>query len=63
MTVLNFYGYYQVGEGMKNKLILACSVCGLRNYTVPSTQHKSDRLELKKYCKNCNAHTNHRQTK
>lgn len=52
-----------VGDCMKQKLILACAECGSRNYSLPSSQKKTERLEVKKFCKTCNAHTNHRQTK
>ncbi len=49
---------------MSNKLILACSECGSRNYSVPNNRSgKQDRLELKKFCTTCNAHTVHRETK
>lgn len=51
-----------VGESMGNKIVLACEKCGSRNYTTHN--HKdSERLELKKFCKNCNVHTTHRETK
>ncbi|WP_084172031.1 50S ribosomal protein L33 [Atopococcus tabaci] len=46
------------------KTALACSVCGSRNYTKPvSAQPRTERLEVKKFCKYCNKHTLHRQTK
>ncbi|AND37741.1 MULTISPECIES: 50S ribosomal protein L33 [Bacillaceae] len=47
---------------MTKKVILACSVCGSRNY---STAGKNDsaRLELKKFCSTCSAHTIHKETK
>ncbi|HLQ41112.1 MAG TPA: 50S ribosomal protein L33 [Tetragenococcus sp.] len=50
---------------MNNKKVaLACSECGSRNYTLPVSKNKGDqRLELKKFCKYCNKHTIHRQTK
>ncbi|MGD7046414.1 50S ribosomal protein L33 [Jeotgalibacillus proteolyticus] len=45
------------------KTALACTVCGTRNYSVPEGKDKqSDRLELKKFCRHCNAHTSHKQT-
>ncbi|WP_208528055.1 50S ribosomal protein L33 [Jeotgalibacillus sp. R-1-5s-1] len=48
---------------MSKKLILACSACGSRNYSVPKGADKqSDRLEVKKFCRYCNAHTPHKQT-
>jgi large subunit ribosomal protein L33 len=49
---------------MSNKLALACSQCGTRNYFVPkSGNENSTRLELKKFCSKCNHHTNHKETK
>ncbi|MEC2326294.1 50S ribosomal protein L33 [Lederbergia lenta] len=49
---------------MKKKTTLACASCGSRNYT---TEGKSaatlERLEVNKYCKRCNAHTVHKETK
>lgn len=47
-----------------NKVALACSDCGSRNYTKPVSEgHRTERLELKKYCKYCGKHTLHRETK
>ncbi|WP_083270926.1 50S ribosomal protein L33 [Bacillus marinisedimentorum] len=49
---------------MRKKVILACTECHNRNYTtMKNTQQNSDRLEVKKFCKHCNAHTIHRETK
>ncbi|MGM9988778.1 MAG: 50S ribosomal protein L33 [Bacillaceae bacterium] len=46
------------------KVSLACSQCGGRNYsTAKNTNTIAERLEIKKFCKNCNAHTIHRETK
>ncbi|MEW9502700.1 50S ribosomal protein L33 [Jeotgalibacillus marinus] len=48
---------------MSKKLILACSTCGARNYFVPQGKDKqSYRLEIKKFCRFCNAHTSHKET-
>ncbi|MCM0594802.1 50S ribosomal protein L33 [Weissella uvarum] len=44
------------------KIALACSVCGSRNYTINKKPDRSDRLEVKKYCKYCDQHTIHRET-
>lgn len=44
------------------KVALACSVCGSRNYMVTKKQTRADRLQVKKYCKYCDAHTLHRET-
>jgi large subunit ribosomal protein L33 len=43
---------------------LQCPDCKERNYT--STKNKRndpDRLELRKFCSRCRAHTRHRETK
>ncbi|WP_397443529.1 50S ribosomal protein L33 [Planococcus sp. 107-1] len=43
-------------------MVLSCSKCASRNYTVPSKEGRSTRLELKKFCAHCNGHTVHQQT-
>ncbi|PLR84793.1 50S ribosomal protein L33 [Bacillus canaveralius] len=49
---------------MRKKAILACSVCGSRNYsTMSNKQNQAERLELKKFCKTCGMQTIHRETK
>ncbi|PWA12969.1 50S ribosomal protein L33 [Pueribacillus theae] len=49
---------------MQSKLILACSVCGSRNYsTHKNKQNHMARMQIKKFCKRCNAHTIHHETK
>ncbi|OCA81037.1 50S ribosomal protein L33 [Bacillus sp. FJAT-27225] len=49
---------------MAKKAVLACSVCGSRNYSVSaSSKVKTERLELKKFCKTCNASTVHKETR
>ncbi|MBT2758965.1 50S ribosomal protein L33 [Mesobacillus foraminis] len=49
---------------MRKKITLACVDCGSRNYTTAgSKENQTERLELKKFCNNCNAHTVHRETK
>ncbi|WP_174734500.1 50S ribosomal protein L33 [Mesobacillus harenae] len=47
---------------MRVKVILACVECGSRNYT-SNKENLAERLELKKFCKTCNAHTVHKETK
>lgn len=47
---------------MNKKVTLACAECGTRNYSTTSKK-ESERLELKKFCKTCNVHTTHRETK
>lgn len=49
---------------MAEKVILTCSVCLSRNYsTHRNKKSKVERLEVKKFCKKCNAHTLHKETK
>lgn len=45
-------------------ITLACSECKERNYTTTKNK-KNDpqRLELKKFCQHCRAHTIHREVK
>jgi large subunit ribosomal protein L33 len=50
-------------SNMSKKVILACVDCGSRNYSTVSKQTQAERLELKKFCKTCATHTNHRETK
>ncbi|UUD36814.1 50S ribosomal protein L33 [Mycoplasmopsis equigenitalium] len=45
----------------KKKIPLACEVCKIRNYTTFKTTN--DRLEIKKFCKQCNMHTIHKEEK
>ncbi|MGC4378166.1 50S ribosomal protein L33 [Fictibacillus sp. Mic-4] len=49
---------------MRKKVILACSICHGRNYTTMKNQTANPkRIEVKKFCKLCNAHTTHKETK
>ncbi|WP_163651662.1 50S ribosomal protein L33 [Listeria sp. PSOL-1] len=49
---------------MKKKASLACSECGSRNYSISVTSStRQVRLEVKKFCRRCNKHTLHRETK
>ncbi|WP_084676114.1 50S ribosomal protein L33 [Carnobacterium funditum] len=46
------------------KSALACSICGSRNYSKKvNSAGRTERLEVKKFCKYCNQHTIHRETK
>ena len=43
---------------------MACEDCKRRNYTTyKNKRNNPDRLELKKYCRWCGTHTNHREAK
>ncbi|MFZ3590870.1 50S ribosomal protein L33 [Bacillus sp. DJP31] len=48
---------------MRKKVILACEVCSQRNYSTMKNTTLADRLEVNKFCKVCNSHTVHRETK
>lgn len=48
---------------MSKKRVLACTICGSRNYSTASKDTQTERLELNKYCKTCGVHTVHRETK
>ncbi len=49
---------------MRTKITLACTTCKQRNYnTTKEKKNNPDRLELKKYCKFCNEHIVHKETK
>ena len=49
---------------MRDNIQLACGECKRRNYT--STRNKklqTERLEVKKFCKFCRRHTQHKEVK
>jgi large subunit ribosomal protein L33 len=49
---------------VRPKITMACEVCKNRNYiTKKNRRNHPDRLGLKKYCPNCNAHQAHRETR
>ena len=49
---------------VRPKITLACTECKERNYiTKKNRRNDPDRLDLKKYCSNCNNHTEHRETR
>lgn len=49
---------------MREQIVLACGKCQRRNYSTSKNKAThADRLELKKYCRFCRAHTAHRETK
>jgi len=51
-------------EKMREKVILTCVDCLSRNYnTMKNKQTNSDRMVIKKFCRRCNAHTVHKETK
>jgi large subunit ribosomal protein L33 len=49
---------------MREIITLACEVCKRRNYTTTKEKRNNpDRLLMKKYCKWCKQHTEHKETK
>ncbi len=49
---------------MRVHVTLACTDCKERNYsTTKNKKTNPDRIELKKYCPRCGAHTVHKETK
>lgn len=53
-----------IGGIMREKVILVCEECLSRNYTVSKNKlTQPDRIVVKKFCKKCNKHTVHKETK
>jgi len=49
---------------MRNIITLACTECKRRNYSTTKNKRTTpDKLELKKYCRFCQKHTAHKETK
>jgi len=49
---------------MRDQVILACEECKRRNYTTTKNKRlHPDRIEQKKYCRFCNRHTLHKETR
>ena len=49
---------------MRDKITLACTECKQRNYdTKKNKKNDPDGIEMKKYCKFCKKHTDHKETK
>ncbi|GAB6933993.1 50S ribosomal protein L33 [Calditerricola satsumensis] len=49
---------------MRVIVTLECTQCKHRNYTTTKNKRTHpDRLELRKYCKHCNSHVLHRETR
>ena len=52
------------GRKMRTKITLACTECKQRNYNMTKEKkNHPERLETKKYCKFCQRHTMHKETK
>jgi len=51
-------------DSVRTKITLACTDCKQRNYnTTKDKKNHPDRMETKKYCRFCKAHTLHKETK
>ncbi len=49
---------------MRVKVILACTECQHRNYHITKEKkNHPERMELNKYCRFCQKHTLHKETK
>ena len=49
---------------MRTRITLECTECKQRNYnTTKDKKSHTDRVETKKYCKCCQRHTMHKETK
>ena len=49
---------------MRVKVVLICEECLSRNYiTTKNDSKNNERIELKKYCKNCNKYTIHKESR
>jgi large subunit ribosomal protein L33 len=49
---------------MREIITMACTDCKERNYsTMKNKRNTPDRLELKKYCKRCRKHKQHKEVK
>ena len=49
---------------MRDIILLACADCKRRNYsTTKNKKNQTGKFEIVKYCKFCNKHTNHKETK
>jgi large subunit ribosomal protein L33 len=51
-------------KGIRPVITLECTECKERNYTTEKNRRNDPgRMELKKYCPRCKAHTEHREVK
>lgn len=53
-----------MADNKANKIILVCTDCLSRNYsTSVNKKNRTTRLQLSKFCKRCNKHTIHKESK
>lgn len=49
---------------MREKAVLVCTKCLSRNYSITKIKGATkERFEIMKFCKKCNAHTLHKESK
>jgi large subunit ribosomal protein L33 len=49
---------------VRDQITLACGECKRRNYTTKKNKRlHPDRVEYKKFCSSCRAHTPHKETR
>ena len=63
-TISEIIEYRTGREAMRDIITFECTKCKSRNYT--STKNKkttTERLEFKKFCRRCRAHTPHKETR
>lgn len=48
---------------MREWIFLECTKCGERFYRTTVNTKKEKKLELKKFCRSCRAHTPHKEKK
>ncbi len=49
---------------MRDNILLQCKECKEKNYvTNKNKKNQTGKLEIKKFCKKCNTHTLHKETK
>ncbi|MDH3202732.1 MAG: 50S ribosomal protein L33 [Myxococcales bacterium] len=49
----------------RGRVALVCEKCGARNYQTSKAKKTGpqERLALRKFCRNCNRHTEHKESK
>ena len=48
----------------RDRIVLACTECKRRNYDMTKNKRlHSERVEYRKYCRFCNKHTVHKETR
>ncbi len=53
-----------MANSKRTRVTLECTECKHRNYNLTKDKKAHpERMETKKYCKFCKAHTNHKETK